>query len=126
MPASSSAMTLCVLVLICIAGPLAAAIEPRVAERCDRAARMAAERHGVPPDVMMAIMATINLIALILLAPIAVKVMKNYEAQRRRGEEPTFNGSDIPGLTGLDAWDGTDVITTGAFWTQQMKRVGKA
>ena len=77
-------------------------------------------------DVMMAIMATINLIALILLAPIAVKVMKNYEAQRRRGEEPTFNGSDIPGLTGLDAWDGTDVITTGAFWTQQMKRVGKA
>ena len=24
------------------------------------------------------------------------------------------------------AWDGTDVITTGAFWTQQMKRVGKA
>ncbi|MBM7822814.1 alanine/glycine:cation symporter family protein [Kocuria palustris] len=77
-------------------------------------------------DVMMAIMATINLIALILLAPIAVKVMKNYEAQRRRGEEPTFNGSDIPGFTGLDAWDGTDVITTGAFWTQQMKRVGKA
>ena len=77
-------------------------------------------------DVMMAIMATINLIALLFLAPIAVKVLRNYEAQRRRGEEPTFNGSDIPGLTGLDAWDGTDVITTGAFWTQQMKRVGKA
>ncbi|MFC3612675.1 transglycosylase SLT domain-containing protein [Lutimaribacter marinistellae] len=38
-----------------LAGPLAAAVEPRVAQRCDRAARVAAERHGVPLDVMMAI-----------------------------------------------------------------------
>lgn len=76
-------------------------------------------------DVMMAIMATINLIALLFLAPVAVKVLRHYEAQRRRGEEPTFHASDIPGIRGLDAWDGTDVITTGAFWTQQMKRVGR-
>ncbi|MEY8838384.1 transglycosylase SLT domain-containing protein [Cribrihabitans sp. XS_ASV171] len=55
MPASFSAMTLRVLVLILFAGPSVAAIEPRVAERCDRAARAAAERHGVPLDVMMAI-----------------------------------------------------------------------
>ncbi len=41
--------------LALVAGPLAAAIEPRVAQRCDRAARLAAERHGVPLDVMMAI-----------------------------------------------------------------------
>lgn len=74
-------------------------------------------------DVFMAFMATINLIALLLLAPVVIKVLRHYQAQRRRGEEPVFHASDIPGLTGLDAWDGSDVITTGAFWTQQMKRV---
>ncbi|ROZ65721.1 alanine:cation symporter family protein [Kocuria soli] len=74
-------------------------------------------------DVFMAFMATTNLIAIVLLSGVAVKVLKHYEAQRRRGEEPVFTGSDIPELKGLDAWDGSDVITTGAFWTQQLKTV---
>lgn len=74
-------------------------------------------------NVSMAFMVTINLIAVVLLAPIAVKVLKNYEAQRRRGEEPVFLGSDVPGLKGLDAWDGTDKVTTAMFWTQQLRKV---
>lgn len=74
-------------------------------------------------DIFMAFMATTNLIAILLLSGVAAKVLKNYEAQRRRGEEPVFTGGDIPGLTGLDAWDGTDRITTSMFWTQQLKKV---
>lgn len=74
-------------------------------------------------DITMAFMATVNLIAIVLLSSVAVKVLKNYEAQRRRGEEPVFMGSDIPGLKGLDAWDGTDRVTTSMFWTQQLKKV---
>ncbi|WP_246180077.1 alanine/glycine:cation symporter family protein [Kocuria coralli] len=74
-------------------------------------------------NVSMAFMVTINLIAIVLLAPVAIKVLKNYEAQRRRGEEPVFRGSDLPEITGLDAWDGTDLVTTSMFWTQQLKKV---
>ncbi|MDO5619231.1 alanine/glycine:cation symporter family protein [Kocuria sp.] len=74
-------------------------------------------------NVSMAFMVTINLIAIVLLSGVAVKVLKNYEAQRRRGEEPIFTGSDIPGLKGLDAWDGSDRVTTSMFWTQQLKKV---
>ncbi|NKE08460.1 MULTISPECIES: alanine/glycine:cation symporter family protein [Kocuria] len=74
-------------------------------------------------NVSMALMVTINLIAVVLLSGVAAKVLKNYEAQRRRGEEPVFTGSDVPGLTGLDAWDGSDRVTTSMFWTQQLKKV---
>jgi AGCS family alanine or glycine:cation symporter len=64
-------------------------------------------------------MATINLVALVLLAGVAGRVLKNYEAQRRQGVEPVFHSGDIPGLSGLGAWDGTDVVTTRAYWEEQ-------
>ncbi|MEX5256046.1 alanine/glycine:cation symporter family protein [Kocuria arenosa] len=67
-------------------------------------------------DLFMAFMATINLVALVLLAGVAVRVLKNYEAQRKQGLEPVFHSGDVPGLSGLGAWDGTDVVTTRAYW----------
>jgi len=67
-------------------------------------------------DLFMAFMATINLVALVLLAGVATRVLKNYEAQRRQGVEPIFHSGDVPGLSGLGAWDGTDVVTTRAYW----------
>jgi AGCS family alanine or glycine:cation symporter len=67
-------------------------------------------------DLFMAVMATINLVALVLLAGVAARVLKNYEAQRRQGLEPVFASGDVPGLSGLGAWDGTDVVTTRAYW----------
>ncbi|MCJ8505557.1 alanine:cation symporter family protein [Kocuria flava] len=67
-------------------------------------------------DLFMAFMATINLIALVLLAGVATRVLKNYEAQRRQGLEPVFHSGDVPGLSGLGAWDGTDEVTTRAYW----------
>ena len=67
-------------------------------------------------DLFVAFMATINLVALVLLAGVATRVLKNYEAQRRQGVEPIFHSGDVPGLSGLGAWDGTDVVTTRAYW----------
>ena len=70
-------------------------------------------------DLFMAFMATINLVALVLLAGVAVRVLKNYETQRKQGLEPIFSSGDVPGLSGLGAWDGTDVVTTRAYWEGQ-------
>ncbi|VEI52107.1 alanine/glycine:cation symporter family protein [Kocuria rosea] len=69
-------------------------------------------------DLFMAVMATINLVALVLLAGVAVRVLRNYEAQRKQGLEPIFHSGDVPGLSGLGAWDGTDVVTTRGYWDE--------
>ena len=71
-------------------------------------------------DLFMAVMATISLVALVLLAGVAVRVLRNYEDQRRQGLEPVFSSGDAPGPSGLDAWDGTDVVTTRAYWEERV------
>ena len=55
-------------------------------------------------DLSMAFMATINLIAIILLSPIAFKALKNYVVQRKSGIDPVFYADDIPGLKGVECW----------------------
>ncbi|MCT1367046.1 MULTISPECIES: alanine/glycine:cation symporter family protein [Kocuria] len=67
-------------------------------------------------DVFMAIMALLNLIAVFLLAGVANKVLKHYEAQRRERREPIFHASDLPEIRGLEAWKGDDEVTTREFW----------
>jgi AGCS family alanine or glycine:cation symporter len=71
-------------------------------------------------DLFMALMVTVNLTALALLSGVSVRVLKNYEAQRAQGLEPVFSSSDIPGLSGLGAWDGTDVVTTREYWAERV------
>ena len=70
-------------------------------------------------DLFMAFMATINLIALVGLAGVAAKVLRNYMDQRKAGVEPVFHSGDIPGLSGLGAWDGSDFVTTRQHWIVQ-------
>lgn len=43
-------------------------------------------------------MATINLIAIVILSPTVVKLTRNYFAQRRAGVEPVFHAKDFPEL----------------------------
>ena len=31
---------------------------------------------------------------------------------------PIFHSGDVPGLSGLGAWDGTDVVTTRGYWDE--------
>ncbi|MDN6373082.1 MAG: alanine:cation symporter family protein [Brevibacterium aurantiacum] len=70
-------------------------------------------------NIFMAIMALINLFALLMLSPLVFNLLKNYQQQRRQGLEPVFHRSDLPTFkrinTDIDAWDGTDEVTTAKF-----------
>ena len=50
-------------------------------------------------------MSLLNLVAILLLSPIAFKVMKDYLDQLKRHEEPTFDRSKFPELEGHVAED---------------------
>lgn len=55
-------------------------------------------------DASMAIMAVINLIAVVLLSGTVIRLTKDYFAQRRAGQEPVFRISQHDGLDkGIDA-----------------------
>ena len=56
-------------------------------------------------DVFMAIMAFINLIAILMLWKIAKKVLDNYTAQRKQGKDPIFYADDIEGLENTECWE---------------------
>ncbi|MGI8650269.1 MAG: alanine/glycine:cation symporter family protein [Rubrobacter sp.] len=55
-------------------------------------------------DLFMGSMALVNLIAITLLAPIAIKVLKDYQSQRKRGLDPTFDASKIPSIKNAEVW----------------------
>lgn len=67
-------------------------------------------------DVLNGGMVIVNLTAVCLLMPKVIKVLRNYEAQRKAGLEPVFQASDLPEIKNLDAWDGTDELTQRAYW----------
>ena len=47
-------------------------------------------------DVSMGLMAITNLIAILLLSNLAIKLAKDYNAQRKAGKLPTFDASQFP------------------------------
>lgn len=49
-------------------------------------------------DAAMGLMATVNLIAIVLLSGTVVKLTKDYIEQRQRGEDPTFEAKNYPEL----------------------------
>jgi AGCS family alanine or glycine:cation symporter len=53
-------------------------------------------------DASMGLMATINLVAIVALSGTVVKLTRDYFAQRARGIEPRFHGSEYPELKGVD------------------------
>lgn len=56
-------------------------------------------------DMLMGLMALLNLVAILLLSPIAFKVMKDYLQQLKGHKEPTFDKSKFPELEGHIAED---------------------
>ena len=50
-------------------------------------------------DITMGLMAIVNIIAIFLLGKIAIKCLKNYEKQKKAGENPVFYEDEI-GLYG--------------------------
>ncbi|MFW0111154.1 alanine/glycine:cation symporter family protein [Rothia sp. P5766] len=67
-------------------------------------------------DLLNGGMVIVNLTAVCLLMPNVMKLLRNYEAQRKAGLEPVFQASDLPEIKNLDAWDGTDQLTQRSYW----------
>ncbi|WP_355660063.1 alanine/glycine:cation symporter family protein [Halomonas salifodinae] len=58
-------------------------------------------------DLSMGMMALINLVAILALSPLAFALFRDYDRQRRAGEEPVFDPSRFPKLAGKvdpEAW----------------------
>ncbi len=49
-------------------------------------------------DLSMGMMALINLVAILLLSPVAFALLKDYERQLKAGQDPTFDPSRFPRL----------------------------
>lgn len=54
-------------------------------------------------DVIMGCMATVNIVAIVLLGGIAIKVLKDYEEQKAQGLDPVFKAERI-GIHNTDLW----------------------
>ena len=55
-------------------------------------------------DIGVGIMAWINVIAILLLSPQALRALKDYERQRREGKNPVFHPRKL-GITRSEYWD---------------------
>lgn len=54
-------------------------------------------------DVFMGFMASINIVVMLLLSNIAIRVLKDYEAQRKAGKNPVFKAENA-GITDTEFW----------------------
>ena len=59
-------------------------------------------------DLFMALMAVINLIAILFLAKYAIAALDDYSVQLKAGKDPVFKASSVPGLTNTEAWNDDD------------------
>ena len=58
-------------------------------------------------DLAMGLMTIVNLAAMLLLSPVALRVMRDYTDQLRAGSEPVFDRKKFPDLEGRieeDVW----------------------
>ncbi|SDO00448.1 alanine/glycine:cation symporter family protein [Alkalicoccus daliensis] len=55
-------------------------------------------------DLFMGSMALVNLIAVLLLGHIAIKALRHYQNQTRRGLDPTFYRDSVKGIKNIESW----------------------
>lgn len=56
-------------------------------------------------DLFMGMMAILNLIVIVVLGKVAFKALEDYTSQRKKGSNPVFKASTIPGLKGAECWE---------------------
>ena len=61
-------------------------------------------------DLFTGSMALVNLIAIALLAPIALAVLRDYSRQRQAGQNPDFYASSVRGMKNAECWDEFDRV----------------
>lgn len=54
-------------------------------------------------DVLMGLMATVNIFAILLLGRISIDALKDYQRQKKEGKDPVFKAANI-GLTDTELW----------------------
>ena len=54
-------------------------------------------------DIFMGLMASINIVVILLLSNIACKVLRDYEAQKKAGKNPVFKASSV-GINNTECW----------------------
>ena len=57
-------------------------------------------------DLVMGVMATVNLAALLPLSGVAFALFAHYSRQRARGLDPVFRRADLPEVRGVQVWEG--------------------
>lgn len=56
-------------------------------------------------DLFMGMMAIINLVVIVVLGKVAFKVLDDFTIQRKKGLNPVFKSSSVPGLKGAECWE---------------------
>lgn len=56
-------------------------------------------------DLFMALMALLNMTAIVLLGKYAFAALKDYTKQKKAGKDPVFHASAIPGMPQVDCWE---------------------
>ena len=59
-------------------------------------------------DLFMGLMAFVNLVAITMLTPVAVRALKDYARQKRAGQDPVFNKQSITGVDEIECWEDQD------------------
>lgn len=59
-------------------------------------------------DLFMALMAVVNLIAILFLGKVAVQVLQDYTKQKKQGKDPEFHFKNVPGLKNISWWGAQD------------------
>ncbi|MDY3127749.1 MAG: alanine/glycine:cation symporter family protein [Corynebacterium sp.] len=56
-------------------------------------------------------MVLLNILAIVPLSGVAIKLLKNYNDQRRKGQDPVFHRDMLPEINNIQVWDGSDPVT---------------
>ncbi|UIZ91518.1 alanine:cation symporter family protein [Corynebacterium sp. CNCTC7651] len=62
-------------------------------------------------DTMAGLLAIFNIIAIIPLGGVAIKLLQNFNEQRKEGIDPVFHRDMLPELQNVEFWDGSDPVT---------------
>ena len=62
-------------------------------------------------DTMAGLLAIFNIIAIIPLGGVVLKLLKNFNDQRRKGVDPVFHRDMLPEIKNVEYWDGSDPVT---------------
>ena len=62
-------------------------------------------------DTTAGLLAIFNIVAIVPLGGVALKLLKNFNDQRRKGIDPVFHREMLPELKNVEYWDGSDPVT---------------